>query len=128
MNKVRFSDLKFIPAGHEDKKDPGVLKKILFNEKVITGNGKLQMINWARLPRNKSFKAHYHEDMDEFFIIIKGTVDLKVADEFWRMETGDGVHIPMGEVHKMTNTGESDADYLVVGISFGQKGRTVNVE
>ena len=62
MKIVRFSDLSFIPASHEDPKDPGALKKILLKRDDLPA-GRIQKINWARIPKGKTFAAHFHEFM-----------------------------------------------------------------
>jgi len=126
MKVVRGSDLKFIPASHEDSKDPGVFKKILAMKEYII-NGHVQMINWAKMPIGKSFASHYHEDMQEVFIIISGTAKIEVSNQIEQLNEGDAVIIPAKAVHKMTNIGLKDLDYLVVGISQELNGKTVNV-
>lgn len=39
------------------------------------------MINWAKLPIGKSFAKHYHEDMEEVFILIEGKAEILVDDK-----------------------------------------------
>lgn len=126
MKIIKSKDLEFIPASHENLSDPGVWKKILFKKDDLA-DGRIQMINWAKLPAGHSFQAHYHEDMDEIFIIIQGQAEIKAGKEEAGLEKGDAVLIPMKEIHKMTNTGRGDVFYLVVGISRGQGGKTIAV-
>lgn len=85
------------------------------------------MINWAKLPVGKSFQAHYHEDMEEVFVIIHGAARMTVAGQDVVMGPGDTVCVAPREVHHMTNVGQDEVDYLVVGISTGQDGKTVVV-
>lgn len=125
MKIVRGQDLSWVPASHEDAKNPGVLKKVLFTEKDVIAGGKIQMINWARLNFGKSFIAHYHEDMDEIFIIVSGKVRIKVDKEEEVLEAGDAVLVPMKTIHKMKNIGDEDVNYLVIGVSLDKGGKTI---
>jgi mannose-6-phosphate isomerase-like protein (cupin superfamily) len=75
MKVIRSTKLELVPASHEDPKSPGVLKKVLLREDDFVG-GKAHMINLALLPVGKSFKPHYHEDMQEVFVISFGKIQL----------------------------------------------------
>jgi len=124
---VKSKDLNYIPASHEDQQNPEVWKKILFRKEDLAGDG-VRMINWAKLPKGNSFKAHYHENMDEIYIILNGKTIVKVAGEEAELEKGDAVLIPTKLIHKMTNVCNEDVIYIVVGISRGRDGKTVIVE
>lgn len=126
MKIIRSKQLKFIPASHEDRKSPGVWKKILL-EKDDLIKGRVQMVNWSKLPVGSSFKPHYHQDMEEVFIILKGKAKIKVDKEEELMEKGDVVVIPMKKVHQMENAGKEEVEYLVLGVSLGKGGKTVIV-
>lgn len=126
MRIVRFADLNFIPASHEDPKDPGALKKILLKRADIP-EGTVQMINWARIPKGKTFKPHYHQSMIEVFIIMTGKVKVKIDKEETILEKGDLVIAYENQVHTMENMGDIDADYFAMGIVTGDDGKTVNV-
>ena len=126
MKIVRFKDLEFIPASHEDKKSPGVWKKILLEKKEFI-KGRVQMVNWAKLPVKKGFKPHYHQDMQEIFIIIKGKAQIKIEKKEAILKKGDAVIIPISKIHTMKNIGKETVEYLVIGISLGKGGKTINV-
>jgi len=123
---IRSNDIDFVPAGHEDPKNPGVWKKVLFR-KVDLQAGRVQMINWARLPPGNTFAPHYHEDMQEVFVIIQGTAEATVSGEAVTLQPGDAILIDAREVHEMSNPGSGDVEYLALGISSGTGGRTVVV-
>lgn len=126
MKIVRFKKLKYVPASHEDPKKPSVLKKVLLtNQDLIAG--KIQMINWAKLPVEKTFAAHYHQDMQEIFIIITGRAKMITDDEEIIVEKGDTVVVPVGAIHAMTNLGKVDVEYLAIGVSWQKGGQTVVV-
>lgn len=80
MKIIHFRKLEFIPAGHEDPKKPAVLKKVLFKKEDLV-KGKIQMINWAKLTPNRSSKTHYHQNMEEVYIILNGKAELMIGDE-----------------------------------------------
>ncbi len=127
MKVVKFRDLKYIPASHEDPKLPGAVKKILFKESDFI-KGHLQMINWAKVPVKRAFVPHYHEDMEEVFIIIKGRGKMTVDNQMVDLVKGDAVLVPVGAVHSLANLGKSDLEYLAIGVSLQKGGRTIVVE
>ncbi len=126
MKIVRFSDLDFIPASHEDPKDPGALKKVLLKRGDIP-DGTVQMINWARIPKGKTFAPHFHESMIEVFIMISGKVKAKIDQEEAILEKGDMAIAMEGQVHSFENIGEIDVDYFAMGIVTSEGGKSVNV-
>jgi len=126
MKIVRGKDFEFVPATHEDPKDPGTYKKVLFGrDEFIEGHA--QMLNWARMPKGKAFNLHYHETLVEVFVMVKGTAEITVNETTEQIGVGDAVMIDIGEKHSMKNTGDDDVEYIVFGISTGADGRTVNV-
>lgn len=126
MKIVRFQNLDFVPASHEDPKDPGALKKILLKRDDLPA-GRIQMINWARIPVGKTFKPHYHEKMIEVFIIMNGKVKVKIDSDEAVLEKGDLVIAMEGQVHTMTNLGKEGVDYIAMGIVTSTGGKSINV-
>lgn len=126
MKIVRFKELDFIPASHEDPKNPGALKKVLLK----TGDlpyGKIQMINWALIPVGKKFEPHYHESMIEVFIMMNGRVKAKIDNEEAILEKGDMVIAKEGQVHTFENLGQEDVDYFALGLATSEGGKSINV-
>lgn len=126
MKIVHSTDLSYIPASHEDPKNPGVLKRVIATRDELM-NGRLMMINWAKLPAGKSFKPHYHEDMEEVYIMLKGEGELTVDDETEKVVPGDRIIIPQNAIHGMRNKGKIDIEYIALGISSEKGGKTVIV-
>lgn len=126
MKILRSKDIEIIAASHEDVMSPGVYKKVIL-EKADFIEGRIQMVNWAFLPKGRSFRSHYHEDMQEIFIIIKGHVRIIVGNEQVQLCQGDTVVIPVGSVHMMENIGKVDVEYIVIGVSKGTGGKTIVV-
>lgn len=127
MRIVRFNDLDFIPASHEDPNDPGALKKVLLKRDDIP-EGRIQMINWSKIPKGKTFEPHYHESMIEVFIIISGKVKVKIDSEEAILEKGDMVIALEKQVHTMTNLTDEDVDYIAMGVATSEGGRSINVK
>jgi mannose-6-phosphate isomerase-like protein (cupin superfamily) len=127
MKLVRAADRPFVPAGHENPLAPGVWKKILF-QKDDFQLGRVQMVNWARMPPGQAFAPHYHEDMQEIFVVLRGAASITVAAQTVALAPGDAVLIDAREVHRMWNTGAEDVEYLALGVTAGASGRTVVVE
>ena len=126
MKIVRSAKSEFIPAGHEDQNSPAVfIKPLLRKDDLI--EGRVQMISWAQLSTGKSFRPHYHEDMQEVFVLLKGEARITVDGKQAEIGAGDAVVIPMGGIHKMENTGVGDVEYVVLGISEERGGKTVVV-
>ncbi len=127
MRLVRATDDPLTPASHEDPLRPGVLKRVIATRDGLLA-GRVQMINWAQLPVASAFRAHYHEDMEETFILVQGQAEMQVEQTTVRLGPGDAVIVAPREVHSMKNIGAVVVEYVVVGISLGQNGRTVVVE
>ncbi len=124
MKIIRLRDLEFVPAGHEDPKSPGVLIKVILKKQDLLA-GHLQMVNWAKMAEGNSFRPHYHEDMEEIFIILRGKTRIQIREEEAILGKEEVVVVPMGEVHGMKNIGDDEAEYIVIGISQGKGGKTV---
>ena len=127
MQIIRGSQIEFVPASHEDPKNPGVLKRVLASKKDLL-RGQVQMVNWSRLPVGSSFQPHYHEDMQEVFVMLNGRVSMAVNDETHELVGGDAILIEPREIHEMKNLCESDVEYVVFGISTEEGGKTVVVD
>jgi mannose-6-phosphate isomerase-like protein (cupin superfamily) len=126
MKTIYAADRSYVPASHEDPQSPGTWKKVLL-QKADLQSGVVQMINWSRLPSGKSFAPHYHEDMQEVFIIVQGEARIVVGAQEAVLRRGDTVVIDAREVHQMFNSGPEAVEYLALGISGGQGGRTIVV-
>ncbi len=126
MQIIRGDQIEFTPASHEDPADPGVLKRVLAGKNHLI-DGRVQMVNWSRLPVGKSFRAHYHEDMQEVFIILAGVAKMRVTDITCELQKGDAILVDPREIHEMENIGDEDVEYVVFGISTEKGGRTIVV-
>ena len=127
MKYIPADASEFVPASHEDPSRPGVLKRVIATATDLEA-GTVPMVNWSHLPAGQSFALHYHEDMQEVFVLLTGHVKMKVDDETVAMQAGDAVIVDATERHKMINVGASAAEYLVFGIATGQGGKTIVID
>lgn len=116
MKIIRFTDLDEIPASHEDPKDPGVVKKILFKQGDLF-DGKIQMINWATLIPGKTFIRHIHEDMQEVFIMMSDGAIAWVNGKEVTLFKGDVLVVDAKETHQIKNQGTGPINFIVLGIA-----------
>lgn len=128
MKIISKSLLKKIPASHENLQNPGVLKQTLFTHFDFPYKHRLQMVNWAYLQGKRSFRKHYHQEMAEIFIIVQGRAKIIVNGQEKKLKKGDSVLIPIGSVHQMINIGRSIVEYIVIGVSLGKGGKTIEAE
>lgn len=125
MKITKFTELEFIPASHEDPSNPGALKKVLLKRDDLPA-GRIQMINWAKIPKGKTFKPHYHEKMIEVFIIMNGRVRATIDSEEEILEKGDMVIAFEGQIHTFENLSDEDVEYFAMGIVTSDGGKSVN--
>lgn len=117
-------DIEKIPVSHEDPNNPGVLKQVLLGRDDLAP-GRIGMINWSTLLPGRSFRSHYHEAMDEIFIILDGNVEISAGDKKEKLKKGDTIVIPHGIVHGMTNLTKHEVYYLTIGVVHNRHGKTV---
>jgi quercetin dioxygenase-like cupin family protein len=123
---IRNQQIPFKPASHEDPNNPGAIKKVLL-DRGYNLKGILCMVNWARMEVGHHFKAHYHEDMTEVFIIITGIAEISGTNYNEQVTEGDCIIVPMQTVHSMKNIGNTLLEYIVFGLANQGSGQTVIV-
>lgn len=124
MKIIRLAGIERVPASHEDPAAPGVLKRILLKRDDLA-SGRIQMINWSTLLPGKSFRPHYHDAMEEVFIILDGESQITIGDEKERLGRGDAVIVPENAVHVMKNLTDHEVHYIAIGIAHESDGKTV---
>ena len=127
MKIIRARDIAAQPASHEDSEAPAVMKKVMLARNDLQ-EGRLQMINWSTLLPGKTFRKHFHDTMEEVFIIVKGHARIQVDDEVAEISAGDAVLIPPEGVHSMENLGQENVEFISLGIAPGERGRTIVTE
>jgi mannose-6-phosphate isomerase-like protein (cupin superfamily) len=117
----------FVPASHENPLSTGVWKKTLAARGDFQ-QGQVQMINWAKIPAGRRFEPHYHEDMQEIFILVQGQAEMTVDSQVVLLGRGDAVLVEAREVHSMRNETSEDAEFIAMGVAAAGTGQTVVVQ
>ncbi len=52
---------------------------------------------------------HYHPYSEEFLYVVRGQVVLRVEDEPFELTGGEGIMVPIGQRHRLVNTGTEQA-------------------
>lgn len=55
---------------------------------------------------------HFHEAEREFFLIMKGKLDVMVNGEWRRMDAGSWIELPTGAVHTFINNTDEDTVWV----------------
>jgi len=71
-----------------------------------------QSLAEARLLPGRSTEEHYHIQTEEIYYILSGRGQIIVNGEKRDVEKHDGIAIPPGTRHKITNTGPEDLIFL----------------
>lgn len=56
----------------------------------------------------------FHHEGEEFVYVLKGKVEVQVGDHVNHLATGDSLHFNSGIKHDLRNTGDIDAELIVV--------------
>ncbi len=73
----------------------------------------LMFLAHALVAPGKKLIGHI-DPMEEIYIIQKGNGFIQVGEEIHEVKPGDAIHIPIGDFHELTNTGEEELVLLVV--------------
>ncbi len=55
---------------------------------------------------------HYHEDSDELFHVLEGSLEIRSGDEWLRLEKGESFTVSQGAVHTFRNPTDADVRWL----------------
>lgn len=81
---------------------------------AAVGLAKQHSLAHITLPPGKSSLKHYHPSTEESYYILSGEGLLVMNEETAQLTNGDAVVIPIGTVHKITNTGKDDLVFLAI--------------
>lgn len=73
----------------------------------------LMFLAQASVPPGEKLSAHI-DPMEEIYIIQSGRGLMQVGDRVQEVGPGQAIHIPIGQVHELTNTGPDELTILVV--------------
>ncbi len=82
-------------------------------------------INAIVLPSGFWTNRHFHERQEETYFVHRGTLEFELgeAPETVRLGPGGTIRVDASTIRKVTNVGDEDAVYVVVGGADGYVGR-----
>ena len=66
-----------------------------------------------RVPPGGSELRHYHETAEQFFFVLAGEVTLEVEAQSFVLQAQQGMHVPAGVSHQLSNQGDIDCLFIV---------------
>ncbi len=66
------------------------------------------------VPPNKREHRHYHNESQQFFYVLSGSVHIEVRGEMFEIHAGNGIHVPPKAPHQLMNNGSTDVQFLVI--------------
>lgn len=70
-------------------------------------------IKQEQMPAGTAEAAHYHQQAQQFFYILKGTATFETETAFTELHAGEGLHIKAGEKHRILNNGKEDLEFIL---------------
>jgi mannose-6-phosphate isomerase-like protein (cupin superfamily) len=66
------------------------------------------------VPPGEKEQRHYHNNSQQFFYILSGVAEIDISGTLFRVEAGNGIHVPAKEPHLLANNGAIDLRFLVI--------------
>jgi mannose-6-phosphate isomerase-like protein (cupin superfamily) len=67
-----------------------------------------------RMPPGTAEVRHYHQHAQQFFFVLVGALSLEIDGLLHRLEARDGIQIPAGASHCVSNQTELPTEFIVV--------------
>ncbi|UZX03176.1 cupin domain-containing protein [Arthrobacter sp. CDRTa11] len=99
--------------GLKGQQDQGLVSTLISRD--LSGSDDL-CVSWGRILPGQHHLCHHHPDASEFYVVLKGAPIVHLGDTTYRAKPGDGIYIPRGTTHGITNDSQENVD-LVVGVS-----------
>ena len=106
-------------------KDSSEIREILAPRNSIIQR---QSLAEARLLPGLSTEEHYHPQTEEIYYILTGSGRMVIDGESRDVKKHDGIAIPPGARHKITNTGTDDLIFLCCCVPAYEDDDTVVTE
>jgi len=95
-----------------------------FGEEVVfhlTGNETNgQLTTWMEIiPPGGGPPLHYHENEDEYFVVLEGKVSFFQNNQWTEVGPGGAVFLPRNSVHAFKNTGDQTSRMMVTATPSG---------
>ena len=66
-----------------------------------------------RVPFGCSEVRHFHKKAEQFFFILSGIASMELEGETFTIHSNQGIHIPAGAKHQLSNKHEFDLIFIV---------------
>lgn len=80
-------------------------------------------VNAIVMPPGYVANAHWHDRQEELYFVHSGTIDIRLGDEVRRLGPGGFARVDAATVRQVSNPGEVEATYVIVGAEGGYVGR-----
>jgi mannose-6-phosphate isomerase-like protein (cupin superfamily) len=70
-------------------------------------------VKQERMPAGTAEQMHYHVHAQQFFYILKGQATFETENFSIEVNSGEGLHIPAGQKHRIINTASEDLEFLL---------------
>ncbi|MEO6904050.1 MAG: cupin domain-containing protein [Bacteroidia bacterium] len=77
-----------------------------------------------RMPVGTTESLHFHHKAQQFFFILSGTATFELEEKTIEVNAQEGLHIKPKQLHKITNKGTVDLNFLVVSEPLSHGDRT----
>ncbi|WP_345150789.1 cupin domain-containing protein [Arthrobacter ginkgonis] len=111
VHRQGFVELDKIGLGGQ--RDQGLVSTLISRD--LSGSDDL-CVSWGRILPGQHHLCHHHPDASEFYVVLSGTPLVHLGDAEYRAQPGDGIYIPRGTKHGLTNDGDAEVN-LIVGVS-----------
>jgi mannose-6-phosphate isomerase-like protein (cupin superfamily) len=93
-------------------KDGSTIRELLAPRGAGEGVVRNQSLAEATLPPGASTDAHHHPVTEELYYILRGSGYMQIGAAARLVGPGDGIAIPPGAPHRITNTGSEELVFL----------------
>lgn len=66
-----------------------------------------------RVPSGRSESCHFHNEAEQFFYVLSGVATMEIEGESFTVNPNNGIYIPAGKKHKLSNQHETDLIFTV---------------
>ncbi|TJZ75499.1 cupin domain-containing protein [Chitiniphilus eburneus] len=67
-----------------------------------------------RMPPGTAETRHVHHISRQFFQVLAGTLQIELDQRLHAVTAGQGLEVPPGVAHQVRNTGDQDAQFIVI--------------
>ena len=66
------------------------------------------------VPAGAGEVRHYHRNSQQFFFVLSGMASIEIEDETTIVPAGQGLHVPAGKIHRLSNAHSELLEFLVI--------------